>query len=62
MIRKHITKPVEKWVKQKIRNTYNEIDSAKLFKKKIESAIFFSIFRRFSDLCYKKGFFGFRAL
>ncbi|MEP7146558.1 MAG: class I SAM-dependent methyltransferase [bacterium] len=41
MIRKHITKPVEKWVKQKIRNTYNEIDSAKLFKKKIESAIFF---------------------
>ncbi len=59
MIRKNITKPVEKWVKQKIRNTYSEIESAKLFKKKLESAIFFPyledsqtyiIKRDFSDL------------
>lgn len=43
MIRKHVTKPVKKWVKQKIKNTYLELESVqnKENQKRIESAIYF---------------------
>ena len=56
MIRKHITKPVKKWIKQKIKNTYLEIEiPAPNPEKKIESAIFFPYLEDSDSYVIKKG-------
>ena len=41
MIKKHITKPVKRWAKEKIRNTYLELEAEKEVIKQKEPALIY---------------------